>query len=216
LFVSKGFMAFGEVANITEAAARSFETTMGCHVEAVDPGFESPRTWFAKLWTTSYALRFHALLPEWGSRMDPDLVTLVRGATHFGASDFAEALAKRSTLWNTTREFFDRFELLLTPTLPVPAFAAGLGAPEGIPATVGALRPFSEWLPFTYPWNLTGQPAATVPCGFTREGLPVGLQIIGRRFADATVLRAAAAFGDAYPWAHKQPPLATPNKVGPH
>src|SRR5437879_9942475 len=69
--------------------------------------------------------------------------------------------------------------------------------------TSGPLPPFPDWLPFTYPWNLTGQPAATVPCGFTRGGLPVGLQIVGRRFADATVLRAAAAFEDAHPWAHK-------------
>jgi aspartyl-tRNA(Asn)/glutamyl-tRNA(Gln) amidotransferase subunit A len=196
-----------EVAEIAGGAARSFETTLGCHVEAVAPGFESPRRWFAKLWTTSYALRFRALLPEWESRMDPDLVTLIKEWPFGGPGDFAEAMAMRSELWNTTRAFFDRFELLLTPTLPVPAFSAGLGAPEGIAATAGALPPFPEWLPFTYPWNLTGQPAATVPCGFTCEGLPVGLQIVGRRFADSTVLRAAAAFEDAHPWTHKQPTL---------
>jgi len=67
------------------------------------------------------------------------------------------------------------------------------------------LLPFSDWVPFTYPWNMTGQPAATVPCGFTRAGLPVGLQIIGRRFADATVLRAAAAFEEVRPWNDKRP-----------
>lgn len=194
-----------EVANITEAAARSFEKTLGCHVEAADPGFASPRNSFAILWTMSYALRFQSLLPEWGTRMDPDLVTVITKARRFGPSDFGEALAKRWELWHTTREFFDRFELLLTPTLPVPAFAAGLGAPEGIPDSAGPLPPFPEWLPFTYPWNLTGQPAATLPCGFTSEGLPVGLQIVGRRFADATVLRAAAAFEDAHPWAHIRP-----------
>jgi len=135
--------------------------------------------------------------------MDPDLVTLVRGAERFSPANYGEALAKRSALWDTTRKFFDRFELLLTPTLPVHPF--GLGAPEGIPDTVGALPPFPEWLPFTYPWNMTGQPAATVPCGFTRGGLPVGLQIVGRRFADATVLRVAAAFEQAQPWAGKRP-----------
>jgi aspartyl-tRNA(Asn)/glutamyl-tRNA(Gln) amidotransferase subunit A len=196
-----------EVANITDAAAKSFGQTLGCNVELADPGFESPHSFFATLWTMSYALRFEALLPEWKSRMDPDLVRMIARASHLGPSDYGEALAKRLSLWRKTQAFFNRFELLLTPTLPVTAFPAGCGAPEGLSDTVGALPPFPEWLPFTYPWNLTGQPAATVPCGFTRNGLPVGLQIVGRRFADATVLRAAAAFEDAYPWTHKVPPL---------
>ena len=194
-----------EVAEITEVAARSFEKTLGCHVETADPGFPSPRSSFAILWTMSYALRFRSFLPEWGSRMDPDLVTLITGAERFDSSEFGEALAQRWSLWRITQQFFDRFELLLTPTLPVSPFAVGRSAPEGIAETAGALPPFPEWLPFTYPWNLTGLPTGTVPCGFTRDGLPVGLQIVGRRFADATVLRAAAAFEDAHPWAHKRP-----------
>lgn len=132
-------------------------------------------------------------------------MALIRGVERFGPVDYGEALAKRAVIWNITRKFFDQFDLLLTPTLPVPPFAVGLGAPEGIADTGGALPPFPEWLPFTYPWNMTGQPAATVPCGFTRKGLPVGLQIVGRRFADATVLRAAAAFEQWHPWADKRP-----------
>lgn len=196
-----------EVASITDAAARSFEETLGCHVEAADPGFPSLHRPFAVLWSMSYALRLQALLAQWRSRMDPDLVTLIEGASRFDASDFGEALARRSALGDTTREFFERFELLLLPSLPVAAFAAGRGAPEGMTGTSGPLPPFPDWLPFTYPWNLTGQPAATVPCGFTKNGLPVGLQIVGRRFADATVLRAAAAFEDAHPWARQRPTL---------
>jgi aspartyl-tRNA(Asn)/glutamyl-tRNA(Gln) amidotransferase subunit A len=198
-----------EVASITNAAARSFEKTLGCYVEAADPGFESQHRQFAILWTMSYALRFRALLAEWGSRMDPDLVTLIKEASRFGPNDFGDALATRSVLWHKTREFFERFELLLLPSLPVPPFAAGSSAPEGTTGTSGPIPPFPDWIPFTYPWNLTGQPAATVPCGFTRNGLPVGLQIVGRRFADATVLRAAAAFEDAYPWAHQRPTRLT-------
>jgi aspartyl-tRNA(Asn)/glutamyl-tRNA(Gln) amidotransferase subunit A len=194
-----------EVARITDAAARSFEGELGCQVDAADPGFESPQGSFAVLWTMSYGLRLQALLPEWESRMDPDLVALIRGVERFGPADYGEALAKRAVIWNITRKFFDQFDLLLTPTLPVAPFAVGLGAPEGIVDTAGALPPFPEWLPFTYPWNMTGQPAATVPCGFTREGLPVGLQIVGRRFADETVLRAAATFEQWHPWADKRP-----------
>jgi aspartyl-tRNA(Asn)/glutamyl-tRNA(Gln) amidotransferase subunit A len=98
-------------------------------------------------------------------------------------------------------------DVLLTPTLPVSAFEAGQPNPDGIPLPAGSLVPIPDWSPFTYPWNITGQPAASVPCGFTREGLPVGLQIVGRRFAAATVLRAAVAFEQARPWNEKRPSI---------
>ena len=153
----------------------------------------------------SFALRLRGFLPEWESRMDPDLVKLIKNIERLGPTDYGEAVAKRSVLWDTTGKFFDRFDLLLTPTLPVSAFEAGQPNPDGMPVPAGSLVPMADWSPFTYPWNITGQPAASVPCGFTREGLPVGLQIVGRRFADATVLRAAAAFEQARPWNEKRP-----------
>jgi aspartyl-tRNA(Asn)/glutamyl-tRNA(Gln) amidotransferase subunit A len=90
--------------------------------------------------------------------------------------------------------FHERWELLLTPTLPLPAFAAGREVPEG-----SADRRWPSWTPLTYPFNLTQQPAASVPCGFTPDGLPVGLQIVGARHADALVLRAARAYESAHP-----------------
>jgi aspartyl-tRNA(Asn)/glutamyl-tRNA(Gln) amidotransferase subunit A len=195
-----------EVTSLTTAAARVFESDLGCTVEAADPGFDSPWDFFSVLWITSCFLRLRAFLPEWESRMDPDLVAVVKQRERLDPTDYAEALVKRTVLWDTVRKFFDRYDLLLTPTLPVPPFALGRIAPEMVSADKGLL-PFGDWIPFTYPWNLTGQPAATVPCGFTHEGLPVGLQIVGRRFADATVLRAAAAFEQARPWAGKRPPL---------
>jgi aspartyl-tRNA(Asn)/glutamyl-tRNA(Gln) amidotransferase subunit A len=95
-------------------------------------------------------------------------------------------------------------DLLLTPTLPVTAFTAGLDEPDGWQRTI--LAPL-DWTPFTYPFNLTGQPAATVPCGFDSRGLPIGLQIVGRWREDRAVLRAAAAFERARPWAQLTPPL---------
>jgi aspartyl-tRNA(Asn)/glutamyl-tRNA(Gln) amidotransferase subunit A len=194
-----------EVAQLTNAAARVFERDLGCEVEAADPGFESPWSFLSVLWTISCFLRLGAFLPEWESRMDPDLVKVVKQGERLGSIDYAEALAKRAVLWDTLRKFFDRYDLLLTPTLPVPPFAVSRIAPEAPSAAAEGLLPFHDWIPFTYPWNLTGQPAASVPCGFTRDGLPVGLQIIGRRFADATVLRASAAFEQARPWVHQWP-----------
>jgi aspartyl-tRNA(Asn)/glutamyl-tRNA(Gln) amidotransferase subunit A len=194
-----------EVARVTESAAKVFESSFGCTVEAADPGFESPWRSLSILWVMSYALRLRTFLREWEDRMDSDLVTLIKRVERLNATDYGEAVANRAALWDTTRKFFNRFDLLLTPTLPVPAFPVSRIGPEQILTSADGLIPFSDWVPFTYPWNMTGQPAATVPCGFTREGLPVGLQIIGRRFADATVLRAAAAFEEVRPWNDKRP-----------
>ena len=85
--------------------------------------------------------------------------------------------------------FHRKWDLLVTPTLPIPAFTAGRNVPEGWPD-----EHWQSWTPFTYPFNLTQQPAATVPCGLTAAGLPIGLQIVGARYADALVLRAARAY----------------------
>jgi aspartyl-tRNA(Asn)/glutamyl-tRNA(Gln) amidotransferase subunit A len=196
-----------EVAALTEAAAKVFESSLGCTLEAADPGFENPWNSFSKLWVMSFGLRFRGFLPEWESRMDPDLVKIVRNIERLGSSDYGEALAMRFSLWDTIRKFFDRFDLLLTPTAPISAFEAGRPEPDGMLVPADSLIPFADWSPFTYPWNITGQPAASVPCGVTREGLPVGLQIVGRRYADATVLKAAAAFEQVRPWNEKRPSL---------
>jgi aspartyl-tRNA(Asn)/glutamyl-tRNA(Gln) amidotransferase subunit A len=194
-----------QVGALTEAAAKVFDSSLGCKVETADPGFESPWEWLSILVVMGFALPLRGFLPEWDSRMDPDLVTIIRNVERLGPTDYGEALAKRFVFWDTTRKFFDRFDLLLTPTMPIPAFEAGRLSPDAMQVPAGSLMSFPDYSPFTYPWNITGQPAASVPCGFTREGLPVGLQIVGRRFADATVLRAAAAFEQARPWNEKRP-----------
>ena len=96
------------------------------------------------------------------------------------------------------------YDLLLTPTLAVPPFALHTQGPEKIDGRIVA--PF-QWLAFTFPLNMTGQPAATVPAGWTDDGLPVGLQIIGRHLDDPLVLRASAAFEAARPWKHRWPSI---------
>jgi aspartyl-tRNA(Asn)/glutamyl-tRNA(Gln) amidotransferase subunit A len=93
------------------------------------------------------------------------------------------------------RRFHETYDLLLTPTLPIAAFEAGQERPDP------ARQPrWINWAPFSNPFNLTQQPAASVPCGLTATGLPVGLQIVGPMHADALVLRAARAFEAARPW----------------
>jgi aspartyl-tRNA(Asn)/glutamyl-tRNA(Gln) amidotransferase subunit A len=113
--------------------------------------------------------------------------------------------ARKIAYWDGVRPLFERYDLLLTPTTSVTTFAAGRLNPDGWPQHAWDWFP---WASFSYPFNFTGQPAATVPAGFTPGGLPVGLQIVGRRFADLTVLQAARAFETARPWAARTPPIA--------
>ena len=109
----------------------------------------------------------------------------------------SQARGRKLAYWDSVRPLFERYDLLLTPTISVAAFQVGRLNPEGWPQHAWDWFP---WASFSYPFNFTGQPAATVPAGFTPAGLPVGLQIVGRRFADLTVLQASAAFETARPW----------------
>jgi aspartyl-tRNA(Asn)/glutamyl-tRNA(Gln) amidotransferase subunit A len=136
--------------------------------------------------------------------LDPGLRGVVERAPALTGADLANAMQRRNSYYAAMREFMDGYDLLLTPTMPQTAFTAGLDEPDGWQRS--ALAPL-DWTPFTYPFNLTGQPAATVPCSFDREGLPIGLQIVGRWRDDPTVLRAAAAFERAIPWSEITPPL---------
>jgi aspartyl-tRNA(Asn)/glutamyl-tRNA(Gln) amidotransferase subunit A len=110
-------------------------------------------------------------------------------------ADYFAATKAREAMGLTMAAFHQRYDLLLLPTLPLPAFEAGRDTPM-----TSAGETWVDWTPFTYPFNLTKQPAASVPCGLTAAGLPVGLQIVGRLYDDMTVLRAARAFEAAHPW----------------
>jgi aspartyl-tRNA(Asn)/glutamyl-tRNA(Gln) amidotransferase subunit A len=136
--------------------------------------------------------------------LDPTLVKLIRRGGGITARDYLRARARAGGYWQEVRTFLERFDLLLTPTVAVTPFAADGPAPRTID---GASVSVLGWMPFTFPFNLTGQPAASVPAGWTDEGMPVGLQIVGRRHADRTVLAAAAAFESACPWAGRRPPV---------
>jgi aspartyl-tRNA(Asn)/glutamyl-tRNA(Gln) amidotransferase subunit A len=193
-----------EVKQAAEAAANVFASDLGCRLEAADPGFENPAPIFNVLWVGGLGTYLQPYLAEWKSRLDPALATMVEGLPRLTAADYAGALLQKAMVWDKARAFFQRYDLLLTPTMATVAWEAGKPAPAQI-----AGRPIVDfgYTPFTFPFNLTGQPAATVPCGFSSDGLPIGLQIVGRRLDDATVLRAAAAFEAARPWAAKRPPI---------
>ena len=121
--------------------------------------------------------------------MDPDLVEIVRVGAEITAHQYSEATSKRLALSSEISEFFADIDLLVTPTAPITAFAADRHMPKG-----NDPREMNDWLPFSSVFNLSRQPAATVPCGFAANGLPIGLQIVGPMYGESLVLKAAHAF----------------------
>jgi len=111
---------------------------------------------------------------------------------------------KRYEFREKTRQFFEKYDLLLSPTLPVPAFDVNRDLPIELEKSD---RNVVSWAYYTYAFNLTGQPAASIPAGFTKSKLPVGLQIVGRTHQEVDIFRAAAVFEQAQPWADRRPPI---------
>jgi aspartyl-tRNA(Asn)/glutamyl-tRNA(Gln) amidotransferase subunit A len=177
-----------EVRQLTEAAAKRF-TDLGCHVEEAHPGFTDPAETYQILSTASRAARIADRWPAWRDRFDHSLVVQIEAGMRWSAVDFVRAANVRRTLNDAFVRFFTRYDLLLTPTLTAPPPPVKVEVHEEI---AGRKVTRLGWLAFTLPLNLIGYPAATVPCGWTREGLPVGLQIVAPRFEDARVLQVAA------------------------
>ncbi|MBI4589913.1 MAG: amidase [Candidatus Rokubacteria bacterium] len=192
-----------EVARISEDAAAVFEA-LGCRVETVATGWENPEEIFAVMAAAETCAAWGDRLPEWGDRMDPTLIRVLERGRAVTLTEYLKAAQRRREFWAHVQGFLSRFDLLLTPTVAVAPFGGGGFGPREIAGQ--GVTPLG-WMPFTYPFNLTGQPAATVPAGFTADGLPVGLQIVGKRHADQAVLAASAAFEAARPWASRRPPL---------
>jgi aspartyl-tRNA(Asn)/glutamyl-tRNA(Gln) amidotransferase subunit A len=190
-----------EVAGPVAAAARAFET-LGATVEEVKPGFADTTDMIRLIWGAHYIGNYGQFLDEWRGRMDPGLVACMDEAKRWTAQEYVAMRGRKIAFWDSVRPLFERYDLLLTPTTSVAAFEVGRLNPAGWPQHTWSWFP---WASFSYPFNFTGQPATTVPAGFTPGGLPVGLQIVGRRFADLTVLQAARAFETARPWADRKP-----------
>jgi aspartyl-tRNA(Asn)/glutamyl-tRNA(Gln) amidotransferase subunit A len=192
-----------EVRRVVGEAVKVFERDLGCIVEEAHPGFEDPYGAFWAIVAMETDLRgMREIVAKHGHHMTPHLVDFIMRP--WTAEDFTSALMTRKAVVNKMWRFMLKYDLLLTPTLAVPPFAVHIQGPEKIDGQI--VHPF-RWLNFTFPLNFTGQPAASVPAGFTKDRLPVGLQIIGRHLDDPTVLRAAAAFESAKPWRDAWPPL---------
>ena len=193
-----------EVADLCAKAARAFEET-GAMVEEATPDWGNPMPIIRDFWPAIWAGRIGHALDEFRDRLDPGLVACAEEGLRQRPETFVKAQMQRVAFCERTYHFFERYDFLLTPTVAVPAIRVGRIVPENCPD-----HPWDwfSWSPFSCTFNFTWHPAATVPAGLTRDGRPVGLQIVGRRFDDLGVLQAAAAFERVRPWAQMRPRLA--------
>ena len=182
-----------EVAAAVDAAVLVLQD-LGAVVEATDPGFEDPLEittglWFSGAWTV-----WNSLTEAQQAVVDPDFAAEAQLGSRISALELQRLTLRRGALGSHMRQFMTRYDLLVTPTVAIPAF-------EARPAGQAPMDPVSllGWTPYSFPFNLTQQPAITVPCGLTKSGLPIGLQFVGPMFGDALVLRAARAFESVCP-----------------
>lgn len=182
-----------EVAQRVEQAVRVLES-LGAQVVLCDPGFVDPLDLMTGIWFAVVHQVWSGMTPAQQAVTDPDFRAEAEIGARFRISDMHQINLRRAELGSTMRQFMQQYDLLVTPTLAIPAFEA---RPAGhTPVTAEQLL---GWTPFSYPFNLTQQPAITIPCGLTSAGLPVGLQFVGPMFGDALVLRAARAYESVHP-----------------
>jgi len=182
-----------EVASLVEQAAQRF-VDLGARVQPVDLALPDPIEIMQPLWAVALAMAVENLPAERRELVEAPILELAEFGRRLSALEYRELEKRRENLARRMNLFHQQYELLITPQVATPPFAANHVVPPG-----SDMKRWWEWSPFTYPFNLTQQPAATMPCGFTRSQLPVAMQIVGARFKDATVLRAARAYERAHP-----------------
>jgi aspartyl-tRNA(Asn)/glutamyl-tRNA(Gln) amidotransferase subunit A len=178
-----------EVVAITERAARSFEE-LGAHVEQVNTVFDKDP---ADMWTAEFyagvGIRLRGFLETQRELLDPAVADVLAPALAQEMRDYYTKVFERYALREKLRSFFERYDILLSPVVPVTSLDAGVNVPPSLPD-----RNLVSWVFYTYPFNLTGQPAGCICAGIASDGMPVGLQIVGRSHAEDDVVRVACAF----------------------
>ena len=191
-----------EVVEITARAARVFEE-LGAIVEDAPLQLEDPFEAFFDVFATAAYTSYGHMLEEHRDDFSPPGLHSIEHGSRIDGARLSRAIHRVDVLGRQMEDFFDSYDLLLSPTMATPAFEIGKR-----PAIIRGKEVDPNWgfLPFTYPINMTGQTASSVPCGFSTDGMPIGLHIVGPRRAEARVLQASAAFEAARPWADKIPP----------
>jgi len=194
-----------EVLRITESAAMTFQK-LGCEVELVEKVFDEDPV---EIWSSEFyagiGTRLKPVLEKSRNLLDPAVIAIVEQALKQTLEQYYTNVFRRYDFREKTRQFFEKFDLLLSPTLPVPAFDVNRDLPIELEKSD---RNVVSWVYYTYAFNLTGQPAASIPAGFTKSKLPVGLQIVARTHQEVDIFRAAVAFEEARPWVTEIPPIS--------
>ena len=193
-----------DVAALVRKGAEEWARAAGVELVDVKPAWgPKGRPLIMDFWS-AHMTRLAQYLPEWESQMDQGLVACIKDGGTVSMSQYQALRGAKYMYIAEIMTWFEEFDFLITPTVSVAAFPAARLIPEHWPQ-----HPWDwlQWAEFSYPFNMSGNPAATVPCGFTAAGLPVGMQIVGKRFDDLGVFQASRAFEKALPWADKRPPL---------
>ena len=193
-----------DVAALVKAAVARFKE-LGATVEEVATPWAAPGPELIRFFWSAHMTRLKPYLAEWESRMDPGLVACIKASDNVSIADYQAQRERKMAYVAGIHRWFQDWDFLLTPAVSVAAFPAEKLMPDHWPHHEWD---WVSWAEFSYPFNMSWNPAASVPCGFTPDGLPVGLQIVGRRFDDLGVFQAAAAFEAVQPWADKRPSLA--------
>ena len=193
-----------EVASLVRTAADRFAAAAGFTLQDVVPAWGPKGADLIRGFWPAHVTRLAQHLPKWEAEMDQNLVACIRAGMDVTMAGYQDLRVRKFAYIAEIQEFFEDWDFLITPTVSVAAFPAERLIPAHWPQ-----HPWDwlMWAEFSHPFNMSWNPAATVPCGFTAEGLPVGLQIVGRRTDDLGVLQASAAFERALPWADKRPQL---------
>ena len=189
-----------EVAKLAERAANEF-TQLGAHVDEIDLTLDDPIAIMQPLWAVALALAVAPMSSAQRALCDPGVLELAEPGFKLTALEYRQLERARDAFGRRMIGLHDQYDFLITPQLATTAFAAGHEVPPG-----SDMKRWWQWSPFTYPFNLTQQPAASIPCGFAANGLPVAIQIVGAKFADALVLRAARAYEISHPFVLPQVP----------
>ena len=179
---------------------------LGAVVEPMGDDMEPTEPMWLVVSTALWNARFSDQLPKWRDKMSPTLLRQMAGGGQHTAEMLARAAIQRTAIYRKVQGWFDRYDIILTPTLSRTALPIQERLFEPIEIegkVVDSIR--KAWYPYTHPFNLTGNPAVTLPAGLHSDGLPMAVQLIGRRGADAELLRIAALFERAMPWAEVRP-----------
>ena len=202
-----GFAAVDpEVLEVTSKAAQVFEE-LGCHVEDSDLVMDAPYDAYGPIYETNAYAQYGRYLESHGDQMTQFARDFIDAGSKVTGADFARAVHLMDKLKAQMTDLFEEYDLLLSPTLALPAIPVGQFPEEIAGRPVYPHRYFS-FHPFTYPINAIGHAAASIPAGFSSDGLPIGLQIVGRKGGEETVIAASAAFERARPWIQHRPPVS--------